>query len=111
MSRAGTTVVLVPNPILKKKKLKSEVLTAEIEPNSPGGGVPTGVVVLELMIKKRKKVKTKVIGTAALSGGHVSFTFKPKLVLKKVVTVIYSGDTNFVASTLTAPKLTKKGLL
>ena len=35
VSQSGTTVVLVPVPVLKKKKVKSEVLTAEIEPISP----------------------------------------------------------------------------
>ena len=91
--------------------MKSEVLTAEIEPTSPGGGVPTGIVTFELLTKKRKKIKTKVLGTAAVSGGDATLTVKPKLVLSKVITIIYSGDPDFRASTLTAPKLSKKGLL
>ena len=65
----------------------------------------------ELLTKKKKKTKTKVLGTAAVNGGDATLTVKPKLVLKQVITVIYSGDTDFMASTLTAPKLSKKGLL
>jgi trimeric autotransporter adhesin len=108
---SGTSVVLVPHPVLKKKKVKSEVLTAEIEPAAPGGGVPTGMVTFELITKKKKKIKTSVLATAAISGGDATLTFKPQKVLGKVITVLYSGDTNFRASTFTAPKLSKKGLL
>ena len=57
VGQAGTTVVLVPHPVLKKKKVKSEILTAEIEPTSPGGGVPTGTVTFELLTKKKKKTQ------------------------------------------------------
>ncbi len=111
VGQARTSVVLVPHPVLKKKKVKSEVLTAEIEPTLPGGGIPTGRVTFELLTKKRKKIKTKVLGTAAVSGGDATFAFKPGRVLRKVITIVYSGDTDFRASTLTAPKLSKKGLL
>jgi Bacterial Ig-like domain (group 3) len=109
--QSATMIVLVPDPVLKKKKVKSEILKAEIEPVSPGGGVPTGMVTFELLTKKKKKIKTKVLGLAAASGGAATIAFKPKLVLGKVLTVIYSGDTDFIASTSTAPKLSKKGLL
>ena len=51
------------------------------------------------------------MGRAAVSGGDATMTFEPKLVLSKVITIVYSGDTDFKASTLTAPKLSKKGLL
>jgi hypothetical protein len=69
------------------------------------------MVTFELLTKKRKKIHTKIIGTAAVSGGDATLTFKSKLVLSKVITIVYSGDTNFEASTLTAPKLPKNGLL
>ena len=108
---SGTSVVLVPHPVLKKKKVKSEVLTAEIEPSAPGGGVPTGIVTFELITKKKKKTKTKVLATGPVSGGDATLTFKPKQVLGEVITIVYSGDIDFLASTLTAPKLSKKGLL
>ncbi len=91
--------------------MKSEVLTAEIEPASPGGGIPTGIVTFELLTKKRKKIKTKIVGRAAANGGDATLTVRPKLVLRKVITIVYSGDTDFRASTLTAHKLSKKGLI
>ncbi len=40
VAQAGTEVVLVPQPVFKKKQLVSVNLTAEIEPLAPGGGVP-----------------------------------------------------------------------
>ena len=111
MSRSGTTVVLVPDPIRKKKKIKSEILTAEIEPVSPGGGVPAGTVIFELVTKKKKKTVTKTLGVASVDGGAGTLTLKPKKVLGKAITIVYRGDANFQASTLTVPKLSKKGLL
>jgi hypothetical protein len=107
---SGTSLVLVADPV-KKKKLKSEVLTAEINPISPGGGVPGGVVTFELLTRKKKKIKTNVLGSAVASEGAATMAFKPKRVLGKVITIIYSGDTDFSASTLTAHKLSKKGRL
>ena len=105
VSQAATTIVLVPHPVLKKKKVKSEVLTAQIEPRSPGGGVPTGTATFELLTKKKKhKIKTKILGIAVVDGaGTGTLTFKPKRVLRKAITIVYSGDGNFLASTLTAP--------
>ena len=111
VSRSDTTVVLVPVPVLKKKKIKSEILTAQIEPISPGGGVPTGTVIFELLTKKKKKTVTKTLGTAAVADGAGTLTLKPTKVLGKAITIVFSGDTNFEASTLAAPKLSKKGLL
>ena len=87
------------------------MLTAEIEPISPGGGFPAGTVTFEVLTKKKKKTKTKILGTTTATGGTATLTVKPKLVLKQVITVIYSGNTDFIASTLTAPKLSKKGIL
>ena len=110
MSQSGTTVVLMPQPVLKKKKIKSEILTAEIEPISPGGGVPTGTVIFELLTKKKKKTVTKTLGTAMVNDGVATATLKPKKVLGKAITIVYSGDADFEASTLTAPKLSKKGV-
>ena len=93
------------------KKIKSEILTAQIEPISPGGGVPTGTVVFELLTKKKKKTVTKILGTATVNGGAGMLTLKPTKVLGKVITIVYSGDANFEASRLAAPKLSKKGVL
>jgi hypothetical protein len=103
--------VLVPDPVRKKKKIKSEILTAQIEPISPGGGVPTWTVIFELLTKKKKKTVTKTLGTAVVSDGAGTLTLKPTKVLGKAITIVYGGDANFEASTLAAPKLSKKGLL
>jgi Bacterial Ig-like domain (group 3) len=111
IAQSGTSLVLVADPVKKKKKLKSEGLTAEINPISPGGGVPGGVVTFELLTKKKKKIKTKVLGSAIAGDGAATMAFKPKKVLGKVITIIYSGDTDFTASTFTAHKLSKKGHL
>ena len=108
-SPAMTTVVLTPQPVLKNKKVVSETLTAKIEPADPGANFPTGTVTFEVVTKKRKKTQTKTLGTAAVRGGVASVTVKAKLVLSKTITVIYSGDPNFQASTVTVPKLPKNG--
>ena len=99
----------MPNPVRKKKKIKSEILTAKIEPVSPGGGLPTGTVIFEMVTKKKKKTVTKTLGVASVNAGAGTLTLKPKKVLGKAITIVYSGDTNFEASTLAAPKLSKKG--
>ena len=62
-------------------------------------------------MKHRKKIKVKTLGTAALSGGSATLTFKPKKVLQKTITIVYSGDADFRASTMTTPKLTRKTIL
>jgi Bacterial Ig-like domain (group 3) len=111
VTRDVTSIMLVPHPTLKKKKLKAAGLAAEIEPAAPGGGVPTGVVTFELIQKHRKKTKVKTLGTAALTGGEVTLTFKPNKLLHQMLTVIYTGDGNFQANTMSTPKLTKKALL
>jgi hypothetical protein len=68
-------------------------------------------VTLELVTKKKKKTKTTVLGVANVTAGAATLAFKPKRVLGKVLTIIYSGVPDFTSSSLTAPKLTKKGLL
>ena len=85
-------------------------LTAEIEPVAPGGGVPTGQVTFEFAMKHRKKVKVTTLGTAALSGGEATLTFKPNQVLKKLLSIVYSGDPDFLASMMSPPKLTRSGV-
>ena len=110
VARASTAVVLVSHPVLKKKKLVTVGLTAEIQPQSPGGGIPTGMVAFELITKKKKKTNTKVLGTAPLSSGQATLSLNSKRVINTVITIIYSGDTDFQASTLTSPKLTQKAL-
>jgi parallel beta-helix repeat protein len=106
----GTRVVLVPQAIFKKKKAVSVSLKAEIEPISPGGGIPTGVVTFELTKKTRKKLKVTTLGTIAINGGAATLTKKPNQLLKKAITIVYSGNEDFLASRLIPPALTKKHL-
>jgi len=111
VSRSATAIVLVPHAVLKgKKNLRAVGLTAEIEPVAPGRGVPTGQVTFEFVKKHRKKVTVKTLGTAELSGGEATLTFKPNQVLKKPLTIVYSGDPDFLASMMSPPRLTKSGL-
>ena len=84
VSQSATAIVLAPHAVLKgKKKLSAVGLTAAIEPVAPGGGVPTGQVTFEFVKKHRKKVKVKTLGTAELSGGAATLTFKPNQVLNE----------------------------
>jgi len=111
VNRDATEIIVVPHPVFKKKRLKAVSMTATIEPLVPGGGVPTGLVTFELLVKHRKKIKVKTLGTAALIGGQATLTFKPQKLLNKTLTIVYSGDTNFEAASVTLPKLTRKSLL
>ncbi len=112
VAQSGTTVALVAHPTVKKKKVASETLMARIEPVPPGGGLPTGNVTFELSTKKNKKIKTTALGTVKVdSGGAAMLAVAPERVLGKVITTIYSGDANFTTSTLTAPKISKQGVM
>ena len=106
VAQTGTEVVVVENSVFKKKKLMSVRLTAEIKPLAPGGGVPTGEVTFELVTTTKKKVKVTTLGTAAVSGGEATLTLKANKVPQKGITIVYSGDANDKASTVTTPKLT-----
>jgi hypothetical protein len=105
VSQSATAIVLVPQVVLEGKKMVG--LTAEIGPVVPGGVVPTGQVTFEFVTKHRKKVTVKTLGTAELSGGKATLTVKLNQVLKKPLTIVYSGDPDFLASTMSLPKLTK----
>ena len=72
--------------------LKAVELTATIQPVAPGGGVPTGSVTFEFIKKQGKKVKVTNLGTAALSDGAATLTFKPTKVLNQPLKIVYSGD-------------------
>ncbi len=108
---AATHLVLTPQPVFKKKKLKSVSLTAEIEAMAPGGGIPTGgMVTFELFKKRRKKISAKTLGAAVVNAGTATLTLKPNQVLRKTITILYGGDTDYTASVVTPPKLTTKAL-
>jgi hypothetical protein len=96
VARAGTQIVLTTQAIHKKKKLVFVDLTAEIQPAAPGAGVPTGIVTFE--------AKKKRLGTAVLSDGSATLSVRPIRVQKQVVTIIYSGDAEFLSSTQTMPR-------
>ena len=104
-------MILVAKPVLKKKKVVSFGLTAEIEPSVSGGGVPTGAVAFELVTKKKKKIITKVLGTAGLNGRDALLTVSAKAVLGQAITIVYSGDEDFLGSTVVFPEIDFQGPL
>ena len=110
VGQAATQIVLVPQPIFKKKKVVSLGLEAEVQSMAPGGGVPTGTVTFEIQVKSKKKVTEKVLGTATLSGGSATLTVKPNSVLKKPIKIVYGGDADFLSSSLSPPTLTQASL-
>ena len=100
----------MPHAVLKgKKKLSAIGLTAEIEPVAPGGGVPTGRVTFEF-VRHGNKVTVKTLGTAELRDGEATLTFKPNLVPKEPLTVVYSGDPDFLAGMMSPPRLIRSGI-
>ncbi len=108
-ARAG--IVLVPHPTFKKKKIVSVGLTAELEPVSPSGVTPVGgTVTFEVIKKSKKKTKVTTLGTAGVSGGNATITVKARNVLKKPITIVYSGDSEFSGGAATPPTLTQAGL-
>ncbi len=67
---------------------------------APGGGVPSGgMVTFETIKKHGKKLKVTTLGTAAVGGGDATLTVKTKSLLKKPITILYNGDTDYKAST------------
>ena len=108
VSQAATAIVLVPQPVVKgKKNLKAIELTARIAPAVPGGGLPTGQVIFELIKRHGKKTQVTKLGTTSVSGGEATLTVKPNAVLNQTLTIVYSGDADFMASTMSPPRLTK----
>ena len=111
VSQAATGIVLVPPTVQSgRKKRGVDALTVEIAPVAPGGGVPTGRVTFEIRTKHRKKVTVKTLRTVELSGGEATLRFKPNQVLNKTLTIVYSGDPDFLASMMSPPKMTKSGI-
>ena len=100
VAQGKSDVTLVSVPFKHKKKVVSLSLNARITPEAPGSGVPTGTVIFELL-QKSKKAKPKVLGTVGLSGGTATLLVKPATVKNKTLEVIYSGDANFQASSVT----------
>ncbi len=81
-------------------------LEAEVEPQATGAGMPTGTVTFEQM----KKTKVKVLGTETLSGGEATLRLTARRMLRKAITIVYDGDTDYLSTQLASPKLTRKSL-
>ena len=111
VSPAATAIVLAPHAVLKgKKTLKAVELTAAIEPVAPAGGVPTGQVIFEIVKRHGKKTQVTKLGTAAVSGGAATLTLKRNVVLNETLTIVYSGDPDFLGSMMRPLKLTRSGI-
>jgi hypothetical protein len=100
VARAATRIAFTTQPVFKKKKLVAVDLIATIQPIAPGAGVPTGTVTVSTT-----KGKPKLLGTAMLSGGSAMFVLKPNTVKNQTVLMTYSGDSDFVPSTVTTLRM------
>ena len=58
----------------------------------------------------KQKKKFKVLGAEAISNGMATLTVKASGVLKKPITILFGGSTNFRASTVSPPALTQQSL-
>jgi hypothetical protein len=97
ITRADTKVILVRHSVFKGKKVVSVRLTAEVEPLSPGAGIPGGIV--------RFTANKKTLAASRLSRGQATLTITGSSALKQAVTVIYSGDHDFQPSQVGTPVL------
>ena len=107
----STKVVLVQIPVSRGRKRtaarqSSVRLTVEIEPAAPSVAVPTGEVTFELSKSSRRKRKTITLGKAPVNAGEATLSLRAGKVMRKSITIVYSGDTNDKASSLTTAKLT-----
>jgi hypothetical protein len=100
--RAATRIALVSQPVLKKKKLIAIDLTAMIEPVAPAGGIPTGELTLDLLVKQKKKLATKKLAMTRVIGGEATLTLKPGQVLNKAIAIVYSGDLDYQSSSVSS---------
>jgi hypothetical protein len=89
--------------VIKRKRVVSVSLTAEVEPLTAGGGMPTGMVTF--LVKKKR------LGIAALIGGHATLSFKPRKALNKSITITYGGADGFLSTSLPSPPLTTGALI
>ena len=60
----------------------------------------------ELVTKAEEATKVTILGKMAVSDGKATLTLAANKVLQKAITIVYSGDTNDMAATVTMPKLT-----
>ena len=102
VAQSSSRLVVVQTPVFKKKKLTSLGLTVEIMRSAAGTGVPGGEVTFELMKKSKKKTKPTILGSVVVSGGEATLTLNGQKVKGSAITIIYGGDTNDTASTVTS---------
>jgi hypothetical protein len=102
VAQAGTHLMLLRQPVFKRKNIVSIRLTAALDPLAPGRGIASGTV--KFMIKK------KTLATVALGGGAATKTFRVNSLLNKRITVVYSGDNDFQPSRAVTPLLTRASL-
>ena len=60
----------------------------------------------ELLKKTKKKVQVTTLGRSPVSGGEATLTLSGSKILKKAITIVYSGDADDKPSTVTTPRLT-----
>jgi hypothetical protein len=105
VARAATRIIFTSQEVYKKKRVVSVNLTADIQPVAPGSGVPTGTVTFET-----NKPERKILEIAVLNGGSAMLSVKLNRVQNQVVTINYSGDVDFLRSTVMTPRLTQQML-
>jgi hypothetical protein len=98
VTRASTQVVLSSEQGKKVNGAYEITLELGIAPVAPGAGVPTGTVTLELPAKKNKK--PQVLARGSLSGGKITLLDKKGRKGNNLLTILYSGDTDFEACAL-----------
>ncbi|MHB1836242.1 MAG: beta strand repeat-containing protein, partial [Solirubrobacteraceae bacterium] len=98
----GTQIVLTPRPTLHGKRVVKLGLSAQVQALPPGNFTPSGVLTFYF--------KKKILGRAVLSDGQATLPLKLNRVLNKAITVVYSGDGDFQATTTTSPRMTQRSL-
>ena len=71
--------------------------------------MPTGQVIFELVKRHGKKTQVTKLGTGAVSGGAATLTVKPNVLMNQMLTIVYSGDPDFMASNTTPSRLDQDG--
>src|SRR5207244_1120199 len=88
---ASTVLASSANPSVVGQ---SVTFTATVTATTSGAGTPTGTVTF--------KDGTTALGTSTLSGGSATFSTAALAAGTHTITAVYSGDTNFAASTSSA---------
>jgi hypothetical protein len=116
---ANAQVVLIPTAVRNRhRRITRVLLTAQVQAEAPGNGVPTGTISYFMAVRRRApkwhwvnghkrttgpRSRNRLLATRSLSNGTSVMMLKPKQALRKTFTVTYNGDPNFNPST--SPKL------